>query len=92
MEAPTATAAKAHRSTKRALGLLRGAARLLAEASADVDLIAEVDVRGSGDVQSVAELLRLELSRRPELEVLILARPRGSSTRDDDRGRTAPPE
>lgn len=91
MEAPAATAAQAHRATKRAMGLLRGAARLLAEASDDVDLIAEVDVRGADDVQSVVELLRLELARRPELEVLIVARPRGSSTGADVSAAQAPP-
>lgn len=74
--ASDAQTAKAQRATKRALGLLRGAARLLAEAGADVDLVAELEVRDRASELELAELVHRHLAQRGTLEVVVLARPR----------------
>lgn len=71
-----ADSARAQRATKRALGLLRGAARLLAEATADVDLVAELEVRDRAGELELAELVHRHLAQRGTLDVVVLARPR----------------
>jgi hypothetical protein len=78
MEGRAAAAAAAHKRAKRATGHLRAAARLLAPEAAELDVVAELELRRTNPtaLEGLVELLELELSRRPELTVVIVARPR----------------
>lgn len=78
MEGRAASAAAAHKRVKRAMGLLRAAARDLAPEAAELDVIAEVELERTypAGLDGIVELLELELTRRPSLSVVIFARPR----------------
>jgi hypothetical protein len=77
--ATAAAAATALRRVKRAQGLIRTAAALLAEARtlADADLVAEVHLDpGQTDLAELVEVLDVARSRGGALDVVVLASPR----------------
>lgn len=77
MKGGPAAAAAAHKRVKRALGLLRGAAALLAPDAGELDLVAEVRVADSGDdLQALLELVRLAVHRHGPLDVVVFSQPR----------------
>ena len=77
MDAHAAAAGQAHRRAKRAMGLLRAAARLLAPLQEDLDLIAEVHLeQGQEDLTELTAALDVARHRHGPLDVVIFAQPR----------------
>lgn len=77
--ATAAAAATARKRVKRAQGLIRAAAALLAEATRldDADLVAEVHLEpGQTDLAELVEVLDVARSRGGALDVVVLASPR----------------
>lgn len=90
MEGTAAAAAIAHRRVKRAMGLLRAAAKTLAPETGELDVVAELAVTDDASAGELVELVELARSRYPELDVVVLARPRShapahASDRRNDR-------
>lgn len=77
MEASAAAAAAARKRVKRAMGLLRAAAPLLAELGDELDVAGELHLEPGDDLGRVLELLELLRARghRGPLDVVILATP-----------------
>lgn len=75
MDGGQARAAAAKRPTKRAMGLLREAVRLLAEEADGADVIGAFELQDGGDVESVAASLTVALSERGPMHVQIIAAP-----------------
>jgi hypothetical protein len=78
MEARAAAAGAARQRARRAIGMLRAAAPLLAQAAealeGDFDVVAELRIADLEDVDRALELVRLARSRHGELELVVLAR------------------
>lgn len=78
MEARAAAAGAARKRAKRAIGMLRAAAPLLAQAAealeGDFDVVAELRIDEPADVDRALELVRLARARHGELELVVLAR------------------
>jgi hypothetical protein len=82
MDGRAAGAAAARKRVKRAMGLLRAAAPLLAEAAEEVDVAGELhldpdELAPAREVELVAELLTIirARNRRGRLDVVILSAP-----------------
>jgi hypothetical protein len=75
MEGSAAAGASAHKRVKRAQGLLRAAAKLLAPLADDADLVGELELHADDDLEQLLELVALARRGRPSIDVVILARP-----------------
>jgi hypothetical protein len=75
MEARAAVAAIAHKRVKRAMGLLRAAARDLAPEAAEVDVIGELELRAGEPLDELLELVALARRGRASVDVVIVAHP-----------------
>lgn len=79
MEPSAAAAGAARKRARRAIGMLRAAAPLLAQAAealeGDFDVVGELRVgAGDEDLEHALELVRLCRHRHGELELVVLAR------------------